>query len=76
MAYELSEIGNLVVVIAGATGSLLLIVFKSRCKSICFGCIVRDVMNSDGEEEPSQPVRSSIGSIDLPPIQPEPESNP
>tara|TARA_B110000211_G_C13668256_1_gene373345 strand:- start:230 stop:445 length:216 start_codon:yes stop_codon:yes gene_type:complete len=48
--YELSEIGNLVVVIAGATGSLLLIIFKSRCKSICFGCIVRDVINSDSEE--------------------------
>ena len=75
---ELSEIGNLVVVIAGAFGSLLLIVFKSRCKSICFGCIVRDIMNSDGEDEPSHPVRSSVGSIDQTPILPDeaPEPNP
>ena len=57
--YELSEIGNLIVVIAGALGSLLLIVFKSRCKSICFGCIVRDVINSDNEDEPTVPPTSS-----------------
>tara|TARA_R110000772_G_scaffold267239_1_gene390790 strand:+ start:273 stop:473 length:201 start_codon:yes stop_codon:yes gene_type:complete len=57
--YELSEIGNLVVVIAGALGSLLLIVFKSRCKSICFGCITRDVINSDNEDEPTVPPTSS-----------------
>ena len=50
MEYDLSDIGNLVVVIAGAFGSLLLIIFKSRCKSICWGCIVRDVINSDGED--------------------------
>ena len=51
--YELSEIGNLVVVVAGALGPLLLIVFKSRCSSICFGCIKRDVINSDDEDEPT-----------------------
>ena len=57
--YELSEIGNLVVVISGALGSLLLIVFKSRCKSICFGCITRDVINSDTEDGPTvQPTSS------------------
>ena len=60
--YELSEIGNLVVVIAGATGSLLLIVFKSRCKSICFGCIVRDVINSDSEDGPTL-VRTSVPPV-------------
>tara|TARA_R110002096_G_scaffold2155_6_gene11447 strand:- start:1355 stop:1564 length:210 start_codon:yes stop_codon:yes gene_type:complete len=48
---ELAEIGNLIVVIAGALGSLLLIVFKSRCKSICFGCIERDIIQ-DEEEAP------------------------
>ena len=61
--YELSEIGNLVVVIAGATGSLLLIVFKSRCKSICFGCIVRDVLNSDSEEGAPTLVRTSVPPV-------------
>ena len=42
MTYELAEIGNLVVVIAGAVGSLLLIIFKSRCTSILWGCIIRE----------------------------------
>ena len=51
MAYELSEIGNLIVVISGALGSLLLIVFKSRCRSILWGCIKRDVINDDSEDE-------------------------
>jgi hypothetical protein len=53
MAYELAEIGNLIVVISGALGSLLLIVFKSRCKSIFWGCITRDVKDDD-EEKPLQ----------------------
>lgn len=52
--YELSEVGNLVVVISGALGSLLLIVFQSRCKSICFGCITRDVL--DKKTETSTPL--------------------
>ena len=51
MIYELAEIGNLIVVISGALGSLLLIVFKSRCKSIFWGCITRDVKDDD-EEKP------------------------
>ena len=49
---DLSEIGNLTVVIAGALGSLLLIVFQSRCKRICWGCITRDVEN----KKPPEPV--------------------
>ena len=51
MAYELAEIGNLIVVISGALGSLLLIVFKSRCRSILWGCIKRDVIDDDDDEE-------------------------
>mgnify|MGYP003628740462 CR=1 FL=1 len=51
MSYELAEIGNLVVVISGALGSLLLIVFKSRCKKVCWGCIVRDLQNTEDEED-------------------------
>ena len=43
MSYALSEVGNLVVVISGALGSLLLIVFKSKCTSICWGCLKRQV---------------------------------
>jgi|TARA_R110000803_G_scaffold37871_1_gene81745 hypothetical protein len=60
MVYPLSDIGNLVVVISGALGSLLLIVFKSKCTSICFGCIKRKVppiknTNSDDLGTPRTP---------------------
>ena len=59
MAYPLSEVGNLVVVISGALGSLLLIVFKSKCTSICFGCIKRKVpplkTTSDDLDSPAPP---------------------
>ena len=53
MAYELAEIGNLIVVISGALGSLLLIVFRSRCSSIMWGCIKRDVKTDTDEEDVS-----------------------
>ena len=53
MAYELAQIGNLIVVISGALGSLLLIVFRSRCSSIMWGCIKRDVKNDTDEEDVS-----------------------
>tara|TARA_R110000803_G_scaffold15903_4_gene43855 strand:+ start:2466 stop:2678 length:213 start_codon:yes stop_codon:yes gene_type:complete len=56
MPYPLSDIGNLVVVISGALGSLLLIVFKSKCTSICWGCLKRKVPPiSDTASEPSTP---------------------
>tara|TARA_R110000765_G_scaffold379489_1_gene470512 strand:- start:497 stop:688 length:192 start_codon:yes stop_codon:yes gene_type:complete len=55
MAYELSEIGNLVVVISGALGSLLLIVFKSRCSSILWGCVKREVPATTDDEDPPPP---------------------
>ena len=64
---ELAEIGNLIVVIAGALGSLLLIVFKSRCKSICFGCIERDVIQDD-EEAPI--IGGGSGAAAAPPVPP------
>jgi hypothetical protein len=55
MAYELTEISNMVVVIAGAVGSLLLIVFQSRCKRICWGCITRDLDPVKPKEDPPAP---------------------
>tara|TARA_R110000823_G_scaffold91890_1_gene201949 strand:- start:2314 stop:2514 length:201 start_codon:yes stop_codon:yes gene_type:complete len=66
MAYELTEISNMVVVIAGAVGSLLLIVFQSRCKRICWGCITRDL-------EPLKPKKAPISEA---PAVPEPEPEP
>ena len=56
---DLSEIGNLTVVIAGALGSLLLIVFQSRCKRICWGCITRDVENTK-PPEPALPPEPAV----------------
>ena len=53
MAYELTQISNMVVVIAGAVGSLLSIVFQSRCKRICWGCITRDLEPIKSKKAPA-----------------------
>ena len=71
MAYELSEIGNLVVVISGALGSLLLIIFKSRCSSILWGCITR--FPKDDSEDEQQGVNNDTPT---PPAVPPPLINP
>tara|TARA_R100000655_G_scaffold42393_3_gene78367 strand:+ start:2433 stop:2708 length:276 start_codon:yes stop_codon:yes gene_type:complete len=50
---ELFSIGNfLVLVVSGAIIPLLLVLYKSRCESICWGCIKRDVLPPD-EKKPS-----------------------
>ena len=64
---DLSEIGNLTVVIAGALGSLLLIVFQSRCKRICWGCITRDVENT----KPPVPMPASPPVPDVVDVEPD-----
>ena len=49
----LFNIGNfLVLVVSGALIPLLLVLYKSRCKSICWGCIQRDVLPPE-EKKPS-----------------------
>ena len=79
MVYDLTEISNMVVVIAGAIGSLLLIVFQSRCKRICWGCITRDLEPPKNPPTGSAPVVPDKESL-IPPAQqpgvaePEPES--
>tara|TARA_R110000782_G_scaffold209831_1_gene298000 strand:+ start:731 stop:955 length:225 start_codon:yes stop_codon:yes gene_type:complete len=72
MVYDLTEISNMVVVIAGAIGSLLLIVFQSRCKRICWGCITRDL-------EPLKPKGTPISeapALQVIEREPEPEPEP
>ena len=64
---DLSEIGNLTVVIAGALGSLLLIVFQSRCKRICWGCIIRELEPPKNPPTGSAPVIPEIESLISPP---------
>ena len=45
---DLFSIGNfLVLVVSGAVIPLLLVLYKSRCSSICWGCIKRDVLPPD-----------------------------
>ena len=72
MAYDLTEISNMVVVIAGAVGSLLLIVFQSRCKRICWGCITRDLDNVKPTPKGDKPKPSEDASVEPEP-EPEPE---
>eukprot|EP01050_Picozoa_sp_SAG11_P014664 SAG11_NODE_1830_length_4192_cov_7.908403_3_plen_59_part_00 len=48
MAIELIDVGNFIVMIStGAIVPTLLVVYKSRCKRCCFGCIEHDVMQPD-----------------------------
>ena len=48
---SLQDTGNfIIIIISGAIIPLLLVLYKSRCKSICFGCIVRDVVPSQNTE--------------------------
>ncbi len=51
---SLLDIGNFVILlVSGAIIPLLLVLYKSRCKRICWGCIVRDVLDADDEKKPS-----------------------
>mgnify|MGYP003646041682 CR=1 FL=1 len=75
MVYDLTEISNMVVVIAGAIGSLLLIVFQSRCKRICWGCIIRELEPPKTPPEKSDLIVPEKESLISPPAgEPEPES--
>ena len=50
---DLFSVGNfLVLVVSGAVIPLLLVLYKSRCSSICWGCIKRDVLPPE-EKKPS-----------------------
>ena len=41
---SLLNIGNFIILlVSGAIIPLLLVLYKSRCKRICWGCITRDV---------------------------------
>jgi|9_EtaG_2_1085328.scaffolds.fasta_scaffold05009_5 hypothetical protein len=50
---SLLDIGNFIILlVSGAIIPLLLVLYKSRCKSICWGCIQRDVLPPE-EKKPS-----------------------
>ena len=59
---SLLDIGNFIILlVSGAIIPLLLVIYKSRCKSICWGCIERDVLDADDDEE-KKPVNNNISN--------------
>ena len=72
---ELLNVGNFVILlVSGAIIPLLLVLYKSRCKSICFGCIVRDVLDADDtEKKPSLAEANKKLKLELKESEPEPE---
>ena len=49
---ELNDIGQFIIlIISGGIIPLLLVLYKSRCKRICFGCIERDVLNAEDDKK-------------------------
>ena len=52
---SLIEVGNFIIMVAtGALIPTLLVVYKSRCKKCCWGCIEREVINTD-DDAPAPP---------------------
>ena len=53
---SLMDIGNFIILlVTGALIPLLLVVYKSRCSSICWGCIKREVMNDTDDDDERKP---------------------
>ena len=63
---SLLDIGNFIILlVSGAIIPLLLVIYKSRCKSICWGCIVREVLDAndkDDDEDEKKPVNNNINN--------------
>ena len=51
-AQDLNDIANFIILITtGALIPLFLVIYKSRCSSICWGCIKRKVVGEDDSDE-------------------------
>ena len=62
---SLQDTGNfIIIIVSGAIIPLLLVLYKSRCKSICFGCIVRDVVPSQKKEKNNEENNIEENNID------------
>tara|TARA_R110000737_G_scaffold273259_1_gene280150 strand:+ start:120 stop:368 length:249 start_codon:yes stop_codon:yes gene_type:complete len=47
---KLLDYGNFIIlIVSGAIIPLLLVLYKSRCSSICFGCVKREVLDEDDD---------------------------
>ena len=67
MGEDLSTIGQFIILItSGAIVPLLLVLYKSRCKRICFGCIERDILDDDDEKSEIQ--KPPNGTTPGPPV--------
>ena len=67
MGEDLASVGQFIILItSGALIPVLLVLYKSRCKSICFGCIEREVIDT------TPPSKEHRLSLEL--KEPEPET--
>jgi len=67
MGEDLASVGQFIILItSGALIPVLLVLYKSRCKSICFGCIEREVIDA------TPPSKEHRLSLEL--KEPEPET--
>ena len=76
MGESLMDIGNfMILIVSGAMIPILLVLYKSRCSSICFGCIKRDPPPIDGYDKKSHaiPVTAKEHRLSLELKEPEPE---
>jgi len=76
MGEDLSTIGQFIIlIISGAIIPLLLVLYKSRCRRICFGCIVRDVIDADDDDEKKEIIGVKEHRLSQELKEPEPENN-
>jgi len=58
---DLQNMGNfLILITSGSIIPLLLVIYKSRCKSICWGCIKRDVLNPDDTDDDEKKIKEKV----------------
>lgn len=59
-AQDLNDIANFIILITtGALIPLFLVIYKSRCSSICWGCIKRKVVGGEDSDEETTPTASN-----------------
>ncbi len=73
-AQDLNDIANFIILITtGALIPLFLVIYKSRCSSICWGCIKRKVQGEDDSDEETIKLKEEKVS---PPAAPPPQASP
>lgn len=62
-AQDLNDIANFIILITtGALIPLFLVIYKSRCSSICWGCIKRKVVGEDDSDEETTKLKEPVKS--------------